>query len=267
MQFISNSKKTGAFLPLAASNLKFVKKKKPSIDFELLDKLKNIQEKDVVSKFVSKKLIQEEVRDNTKCNQISGAFLPFAAENLVFVEKESIVLNVDSLEKLKKAPEVEPKEIQVFFNITRISEAKYLSKIVNSNVQDVEASEQKIFDLCFKLSEAAKIEEMQPDYSDTETFQFPVARIPRFDLVAALGWEEFTPDDKPPLDVANVCGFNSSWVYKCTPWRYYVICVDNITEGAWVPYPVMQRKLYEECEFITLSSGRQFSKDHSTDYK
>lgn len=267
MQYKCNSKKgTGAFLPEAANNLKFVEKKKEQLDFELLNKLQDSQNNNLNAKFVSKRKIKDTDKKPV-CNEIFGAFLPVAADNIVYAEKEDIEFDYICFEKLQNSSLIQPKEIQVFLNITRISEAKYIPKIVNSKVQEVEASEKKVSDLNLKISEAVKIEELQPDYSDTETFQFPKTRIPRFDLVAALGWEEIIPDDKPPLDVANVCGFKSSWVYKCTPWRYHIICVDNITEGAWVPYPVMQRKDYEECELITLSSGRQFSKDHGVEYK
>lgn len=259
---IACKQKTGAFLPIAANSLKPVEKKKSLIDLNLIQKLEDHK---LISDFIPSKRSAAEISEKAPLNTLFGAIIPHIAENLQFAEKNKQEIDLEIIKKLEEAPP--PEEIQMFLNIQRISDSKCDVGMVYSKEQEVVASETEVIEFVNKLSESEHLEEILPNYSDSKTFQFPKTRIPRLDLVAALGWEEIIPDDEPPLDVANVCGFKSSWVYKCTPWRYHIICVENITEGAWVPYPVMQRIDYAECKLITQSSGRQFSKDHGTDYK
>jgi hypothetical protein len=261
---IADQRKTGAFLPSAASNVKPVKKNKSIIDLNLIQKL---EDNKITSNFVPSKKNIDILEEKPSLNIYFGAIVPSFVENPHFVEKNETKPNLETIKKLEEAFDIKPEEIQMFLNIHRISDLKCDVGMVYSKEQEVKASEAEVTEFVNKLSESEHIEEIILDYSDSKTFQFPKTRVPRLDLVAALGWEEIIPDDEPPLDVANVCGFHSSWVYKCTPWRYHIICVENITEGAWVPYPVMQRFDYTECKIITQSSGRQFSKDHSTDYK
>lgn len=64
------------------------------------------------------------------------------------------------------------------------------------------------------------------------------------------------------------CGFNASWLFKCSPQSNIEACVDNEYGGAWVPYPIMYRMAYKDCKFIKENAqGRQFSQDYNEAYK
>jgi len=69
-----------------------------------------------------------------------------------------------------------------------------------------------------------------------------------------------------PVEISD-CGFTASWVYECVPWKNFEKCVENITDGAWVPYPVMYGYKYEQCKNIQESDKRQFNEDYNEDYK
>lgn len=63
------------------------------------------------------------------------------------------------------------------------------------------------------------------------------------------------------------CGFDASWTFKCANWKYLPICVDDISDGAWVPFIIMYRKDYYDCSFVKATSGgREFSQDYGSDY-
>jgi hypothetical protein len=63
------------------------------------------------------------------------------------------------------------------------------------------------------------------------------------------------------------CGISTHWAYRCAPWKEFSICVENESDGAWVPFIILYREDYYECLYIKEGIGRQFSKDHGLDYK
>lgn len=63
------------------------------------------------------------------------------------------------------------------------------------------------------------------------------------------------------------CGMDAHWVYKCAPWKELPICVENESDGAWVPFIVLYRVDYFECKYVKEHGhGREFSQDHGAAY-
>lgn len=63
------------------------------------------------------------------------------------------------------------------------------------------------------------------------------------------------------------CGLDAHWVFKCAPWKVLPICVDDESDGAWVPFIVLYRVDYFECKYVKeQGSGREFSQDHGEAY-
>ena len=63
------------------------------------------------------------------------------------------------------------------------------------------------------------------------------------------------------------CGLDAHWVFKCAPWKELPICVENESDGAWVPFIVLYRVDYFECKYVKENGrGREFSQDHGTAY-
>lgn len=63
------------------------------------------------------------------------------------------------------------------------------------------------------------------------------------------------------------CGLSTHWVFKCAPWKELPICVENESDGAWVPFIVLYQVDYYECSFVKEhSQGREFSQDHGPAY-
>lgn len=178
---------------------------------------------------------------NVERGRVTGAYLPKAASKHANKLNNSGVL--DRLEAAKAKKQVEQNQIK---NNSKV--VNTLNKVKTSSVNN------------FSKNEKA--------YSNNMNFNFPKSRKVKKDL-AAMDWQTvIVTHGSPPLDIANVCGLKTSWVYKCTPWVYHEICVDNETRGAWVPYPVMQRIDYLNCKDITESkTGRQFSQDHGSAYR
>jgi hypothetical protein len=64
------------------------------------------------------------------------------------------------------------------------------------------------------------------------------------------------------------CGFKASWLFKCPPFENLVVCVNNQNGGAWVPYVIMYRAEYIQCQYVKESGqGKQFSQDYDVNYK
>lgn len=183
--------------------------------------------------------------NNAERGRVTGAYLPKAAEKNIVKNNNSGVL--EKLEAARAKKQLENK-VEVNYSKNRDNVVNTLQKV--------------------KTLETDKLSENEKVYSNNMTFNFPKSRKINKNL-AAMNWQtEIATYHSPPLDIKNVCGLNTSWVYKCTPWVYHEVCVDNETRGAWVPYPIMQRIDYLNCKEITeMKTGRQFSQDHGNAYR
>lgn len=74
-------------------------------------------------------------------------------------------------------------------------------------------------------------------------------------------------EDRIGQQYLSDCGISTHWVYKCAPWKELPICVENESDGAWVPFMTLYREDYFECLYVKeQGQGRQFSQDHGLDY-
>jgi len=83
---------------------------------------------------------------------------------------------------------------------------------------------------------------------------------------------EILRDSRPEWKIGQEyladCGMDARWVFKCAPWKELPICVDNESDGAWVPFIVLYRVDYFECKYVKeQGQGREFSQDHGEAYK
>jgi hypothetical protein len=63
------------------------------------------------------------------------------------------------------------------------------------------------------------------------------------------------------------CGFMASWSFKCAPYKPLPICVENRSDGAWVPFIIQYNEEYMLCSDIKNGNGRQFSQDYGNAYR
>lgn len=63
------------------------------------------------------------------------------------------------------------------------------------------------------------------------------------------------------------CGISTQWVYKCASHHNLPICVENESDGAWVPFITLYRTNYYDCLYVKEhGQGREFNQDHGTAY-
>jgi len=63
------------------------------------------------------------------------------------------------------------------------------------------------------------------------------------------------------------CGLMASWLFKCAPYKPLPICVENRSDGAWVPFIIQYNEEYMLCSNIKNGNGRQFSQDYGNAYR
>lgn len=83
--------------------------------------------------------------------------------------------------------------------------------------------------------------------------------------------QKFLTGSKPEYKIGQEyladCGLDAHWVYKCAPWKNPPICLENESDGAWVPFIILYRVDYFECKFVKEQDrGREFSRDHGEAY-
>ena len=80
----------------------------------------------------------------------------------------------------------------------------------------------------------------------------------------------FTSSNKNnPFSNGNLadCGFKASWLFKCAPYKPLPICLENRSDGAWVPFIIQYNEKYMLCSNVKNGSGREFSQDYGNAYR
>jgi hypothetical protein len=160
--------------------------------------------------------------------------------------------------KQKAIAQINEKESCSSKQIVPKSELDRQIHFYNSPIEDVKKTEKEMQLINFEFIEK-DIKESKSKYAKPKAGS----------LYTELFYNNANEWYKPNLNPVEIsdCGFTASWVYDCIPWKNFEKCVENITEGAWVPYPVMYGYKYEQCKDIQNSERRQFSEDYNGDYK
>lgn len=65
----------------------------------------------------------------------------------------------------------------------------------------------------------------------------------------------------------NDCGFIPKWRYQCSPDITVRLCVENDSNGGWIPYSIFKNELYKECEAIRNNPKRkEFNASYNSDF-
>lgn len=118
---------------------------------------------------------------------------------------------------------------------------------------------------------ATFVEEKVETYSDKidkYSFVLPKQRpIKNTTEILRTNKIEYEAGSKIGQEFLTDCGFDAHWVFKCAPWKNLPICVDNESDGAWVPFIILYRVDYYECMYVKETGhGREFSQDHGEAY-
>jgi len=144
--------------------------------------------------------------------------------------------------------------------------------LASSAVEQQEHDRKKIGDVPVVIKKPANIqpmifEEKPVVYSDKVQNLILPTKVARKIVKSVVLLTGSKPEYEIGQQYLADCGMDTSWVFKCPPEKELPICVDNESDGAWVPFIVLYRVDYFECKYVKEHGlGREFSQGHGVAY-
>jgi hypothetical protein len=142
------------------------------------------------------------------------------------------------------------------------------SALVQQNRQQDKKSLANVVNKQVAKKMAKSFGENEPVYSDRGPgYALTVTRIPGQSYTQET-LRGSTPSPIGPIGAGYMsdCGMYVRWVYKCPP-RNGPPCIENLSDGAWVPFITLYQTEYFLCKEIKEGDGREFSNAHGQAYK